>query len=84
MPTRCSPNKTEPIAFSCPSCGAKYIIVTIDVPRDGQHNKFDCVMCDALFPLGEGRRHSNTYLYGLNLDALISTAASSRQASDKN
>lgn len=34
---------------------AKYIIVTIDVPRDGTHNKFGCVVCDALFPLGEGR-----------------------------
>ncbi|MGN6749972.1 MAG: hypothetical protein ACTHJS_15400 [Xanthobacteraceae bacterium] len=48
-------DKSEPIPFGCPSCGAKYIIVTVQVPKDGQHNKFGCVKCDALFPAGEGR-----------------------------
>jgi transposase-like protein len=55
MPARTFPNKSEPIPFACPSCGAKYIIVTVQVPKDGQHNKFGCVKCDALFPVGEGR-----------------------------
>ena len=55
MPARCLTNKSEPIAFACPSCGAKYVIVTIDVPDGGQHNKFSCVKCDALFPVAEGQ-----------------------------
>ena len=48
-------NKSEPIAFACPSCGANYIIVTIVAPQCSHHNKFECVKCRALFPLAEGR-----------------------------
>jgi hypothetical protein len=55
MVARCFSNKSEPIAFACPSCGTKYMIVTIDVPRGEKHNKFGCVRCDAFFPVGEGR-----------------------------
>ena len=50
-----APNKPGPIVFDCPSCGAKYIIVTIDVANSVQHSKFACVKCDALFPVGEGQ-----------------------------
>ena len=52
MPAHCLSNKSEPIAFACPSCGAKYMIVTIEVPNG---SKFSCVRCDALFPVGEGQ-----------------------------
>jgi transcription elongation factor Elf1 len=55
MPARCVTNKSEPKAFECPCCGAKYIIATIEVPNGVQHSKFGCVKCDALFPVGEGR-----------------------------
>jgi hypothetical protein len=55
MPTRTIPNKSEPTPFACPSCGAKYLIVTIEVPSDVQQNKFGCLKCDALFPVGQGR-----------------------------
>jgi hypothetical protein len=55
MPARRLANKSEPIAFECPSCAAKYIIVTIEVPDGVQHSKFGCVKCDALFPVGDGR-----------------------------
>jgi hypothetical protein len=55
MPAHCLSNKSEPSAFACPSCRAKYIIVTIEVPNGVQHSKFGCVKCDASFPVGEGR-----------------------------
>ena len=55
MPARCVTNKSEPKAFDCPSCGAKYIIVTLQVPSDVQHRKFGCVKCEGLFPVSEGR-----------------------------
>jgi hypothetical protein len=55
MPARTFPNKSEPIAFACPSCEAKYLIVTIEVPGDVKQNKFGCLKCDALFPVGHGR-----------------------------
>jgi transcription elongation factor Elf1 len=55
MPAHCRSNKSEPIAFDCPCCGAKYVIVTLAVATMVQHSKFSCVKCDALFPLGEGR-----------------------------
>ena len=55
MPAHCLSNKSDPIAFDCPSCGAKYIIVTIEVPKGAQQSKFGCVKCYALFPVGEGR-----------------------------
>ena len=55
MPARFTPDKSEPIAFNCPSCGAKYIIVTTDVANSVRRRKFDCVKCDALFPGGEGQ-----------------------------
>jgi hypothetical protein len=45
---------SEPIAFGCPGCGAKYIIVTIDVVNGAQPRKFSCLKCDAPFPVGEG------------------------------
>ena len=48
-------DKSEPIAFDCPSCGAKYIIVTTDVANSVQRRKLDCVKCAALFPAGEGQ-----------------------------
>jgi predicted RNA-binding Zn-ribbon protein involved in translation (DUF1610 family) len=54
-PAHCLSNKSEPIAFDCPSCGAKYIIVTISIANGLAHSKFGCVKCDALFPVGEGR-----------------------------
>jgi len=55
MPARTVPNKSEPIVFACPSCEAKYLIVTVEVPSDGEPNKFACLECDALFPVGQGR-----------------------------
>jgi hypothetical protein len=45
---------SEPIAFGCPGCGAKYIIFTIDVAYSAQPSKFACVKCDVPFPEGEG------------------------------
>jgi transcription elongation factor Elf1 len=45
---------SESIAFDCPSCGTKYIIVTIDVVDGVQPGKFGCVKCGFLFPAGEG------------------------------
>lgn len=54
MPARCVTNKSEPKAFECPCCGAKYIIVTIEVPNS-RHGKFGCLKCEAMFPVGEGR-----------------------------
>jgi transcription elongation factor Elf1 len=47
--------QSEPIAFDCPSCGAKYIIVTIDIANCVQPSKVSCVKCDALFPIAEGQ-----------------------------
>jgi hypothetical protein len=55
MPAHSLSNKSEPIPFACPSCGAKYIIVTIEVPNGVQHSKFGCVKCYGLFPVGQGR-----------------------------
>jgi hypothetical protein len=55
MPARCLTNKYEPIAFECPSCGAKYIIVTIEIPDGVRPSKFSCAKCYALSPVGEGR-----------------------------
>ena len=55
MPASCLPNKTEPIAFDCPNCRAKYIVVTTDVANSVQRSKFACVKCDVLFPAGEGQ-----------------------------
>jgi transposase-like protein len=54
MPAGWTPDKSEPIAFDCPSCGAKYIIATIDVANSVQHSRFACVKCDALFPVSKG------------------------------
>jgi len=55
MPSRRHPEKPEPIAFECPSCGAKYIIVPIKLPDGVKRRRFNCLKCDALFPAGEGR-----------------------------
>lgn len=55
MPVGCTPDKSEPIAFDCPDCGAKYIIVTKDVANSVRRSKFGCLKCDALFPAGMGR-----------------------------
>jgi transcription elongation factor Elf1 len=49
------PDKSEPIAFDCPGCGAKYIIVTTDVANSVRRREFGCLKCDALFPAGVGR-----------------------------
>jgi predicted Zn finger-like uncharacterized protein len=46
---------SEPIVFDCPSCGAKYIVVTIDVANSVQRSKVACMKCGDLFPVGEGR-----------------------------
>jgi hypothetical protein len=50
-----TPDKSEPIAFDCPGCEAKYIIVTTDVANSFRRKKFGCLKCDALFPAGVGR-----------------------------
>jgi predicted Zn finger-like uncharacterized protein len=55
MPAGSTPDKSEPIAFDCPSCGAKYIIVTTDIVNGVQRRKFGCVTCGSLFPAGVGR-----------------------------
>ena len=55
MPASCLPDKLESIAFDCPSCGAKYIIVTTDDANSVQRSKFACVKCDTFFPSGEGQ-----------------------------
>jgi hypothetical protein len=55
MPAHYLSNKAEPIIFDCPSCAAKYIIVTTDFANSVQHSKRACVKCDALFPVGEGQ-----------------------------
>ena len=46
--------QSEPIAFHCPGCGAKYIIVTTDDANSVQRSKFACVKCDTFFPVSEG------------------------------
>jgi hypothetical protein len=46
-------SKSEPIAFSCPSCEAKYKIVTIEA-SDVQQGRISCVKCGFPFPAGEG------------------------------
>ena len=55
MPASCLPNKPEPITFDCPSCGAKYIIVTMDVANSVPRSNLACAKCGALFPVGEGQ-----------------------------
>jgi predicted Zn finger-like uncharacterized protein len=44
---------SEPILFSCPSCGAKYKIATIDSPGSWYHGKVACSRCNTLFPAGD-------------------------------
>jgi hypothetical protein len=46
-------SKSEPIPFSCPSCEAKYKIVTINT-CDVQHGKISCLRCGCPFPASEG------------------------------
>lgn len=55
MPAHCFPNKSEPVAFTCPSCEAEYKIVSIEAPSDVQRSKICCLWCDAQFPAGVGR-----------------------------
>jgi hypothetical protein len=55
MPARRTPDKSKPIAFDCPSCGAKYIIATTDIVNGVQRSKLGCLKCDALFPAGVGQ-----------------------------
>ena len=43
----------EPIPFSCPSCEAKYKIVTINT-CDVQHGKISCLRCGSPLPASEG------------------------------
>jgi predicted RNA-binding Zn-ribbon protein involved in translation (DUF1610 family) len=50
---RWTPDKSKPIAFDCPSCGAKYIIVTTDIVNGVQRSKFGCVKCGS-FRRGAG------------------------------
>ena len=52
MPNRTK--KLEPIAFDCPSCGAKYVIAPLKLPSGVEHRKFNCLKCGLLFPAGEG------------------------------
>ena len=51
----------EPIPFSCPSCEAKYKIVTINT-CDLQRGKISCLRCGFPFPAVEG---SVTFKYFL-------------------
>ena len=44
----CLPNKPEPIAFDCPNCGAKYIIVTMDVANSVPRSNLACARCGAV------------------------------------
>jgi len=44
----CLPNKPEPITFDCPSCGAKYIIVTMDVANSVPRSNLACARCGAV------------------------------------
>ena len=46
-------NNSEPILFSCPSCGAKYNILAIDSPGHWYRGKVACLKCNALFPAGD-------------------------------
>ena len=46
-------SKSEPIPFSCPSCEAKYKIVTINT-CDVQHGKISCLRCGSPLPASEG------------------------------
>jgi predicted Zn finger-like uncharacterized protein len=55
---------SEPITYSCPSCGAKYRIVAIDSPGGGRHGKVTCLSCDALFPAGDERGFFKYILVG--------------------
>jgi len=48
-------DNSEPILYSCPSCRAKYKIVTIDSPGNWHHGKIACLECNALFPAGDER-----------------------------
>ena len=48
-------SKSEPIPFSCPSCEAKYKIVTINTNTcDVQHGKISCLRCGSPLPASEG------------------------------
>ena len=42
-------SRSEPLPFSCPSCEAKYHIITVDTPADTQDDRV-CLRCGALFP----------------------------------
>jgi predicted Zn finger-like uncharacterized protein len=55
---------SEPILFSCPSCRAKYKIVTIDSPGNRHHGRVACMKCNALFLLATSVSSSNTFLCG--------------------
>ena len=46
-------NKSEPIPYSCPGCGAKYDVV-VDAPADTQSERIACWWCGFPFPACEG------------------------------
>jgi hypothetical protein len=54
MPAHCVSSKSESFAFICPSCEAKYKVVTFGAPSDMHHHRNGCSRCDALFPAGYG------------------------------
>ena len=51
----------EPIPFSCPSCEAKYKIVTINT-CDVQHGTISCLRCGFRFPASEGNVSLKNFL----------------------
>jgi len=57
-------SKSEPPRFSCPGCGAKYHVVTVDAPADTQEGKVACLKCGALFPDSDMRSSVRYFLVG--------------------
>jgi predicted Zn finger-like uncharacterized protein len=54
MTTHCVMSKSQPFSFVCPSCEAKYNVVTFEAPSNMRRRRIRCLRCDALFPAGEG------------------------------
>lgn len=54
MSAYCISSKSESFAFICPSCEAKYKVVTFGASRNAHHHRNRCLRCDALFPTGYG------------------------------
>ena len=43
-----------PIPYTCPGCGAKYQVVTVDAPADTQDDRVACRWCGSRIPPSEG------------------------------